>query len=211
MTAVTCEVADSSKYCRLQADSIIITAAPEFREGLLGAIPALRNFAASLIGRCDHADDLVQETLVKAWTHHATFRPGTNLHAWLFKILKNEFYSLMRKQRREVEDVDGVYASKLAIYPDQLIHLDAVALDAALMQLPARERRALLLVEVSGLPYAEAAKICQVRIGTIKSRVCRARNRLAGLMGWQGSHDLGPDATMQAVVSHGALQERVAA
>ena len=92
---------------------------PEFRRELISIIPNLRAFAASLSGSFDRADDLVQETLVKAWDKQHTFQPGTNLKAWLFTILRNEFYTQMRRKGREVQDVDGIHAMQLAGHPEQ--------------------------------------------------------------------------------------------
>jgi RNA polymerase sigma-70 factor (ECF subfamily) len=178
----------------------------EFRDGLLAAIPSLRAFAFSLIGRSDRADDLVQETMVKAWAHHASFQAGTNLRAWLYTILRNEFYSQMRKKGREVEDVDGAYSRNVGVHPDQHGHLDMADMRAALSQLPADQREALLLVGASGFSYEEAADICQVAMGTIKSRVNRARNRLAELLNVAGEGEFGPDAAAEAAISRAALQ-----
>ena len=92
-------------------------AAAEFKTGLLGAIPSLRAFAVSLSQNADKADDLVQETLMKAWDKQSSFEPGTNLKAWLFTILRNEFYSQMRKRGREVQDSDGIMTARLAVHP----------------------------------------------------------------------------------------------
>jgi RNA polymerase sigma-70 factor (ECF subfamily) len=91
----------------------------EVREGLVNAIPNLRAFAMSLCGRSAWADDLVQETLVRAWAKADTYKDGTNLMAWLFTILRNEFYSQLRKRKREVEDVDGEEAGRLTSAPAQ--------------------------------------------------------------------------------------------
>jgi RNA polymerase sigma-70 factor (ECF subfamily) len=178
--------------------------APEFRDGLLAAIPSLRAFAISLIGRTDRADDLVQETLTKAWSHHASFQPGTNLRAWLYTILRNEFYSQMRKKGREVEDVDGTYSRNLGVHPEQHGHLDMADMELALRQLPSDQREALLLVGASGFSYEEAAAICNVAMGTIKSRVNRARNRLAETLGVRGEDDFAPDPTAAAAISPAA-------
>ena len=177
--------------------------AKEFREGLLAAIPSLRAFAFSLIGRGDRADDLVQETLMKAWAHHASFQPGTNLRAWLYTILRNEFYSQMRKKGREIEDVDGAYSRNVGVHPDQPGHLDMADMHAALAQLPADQREALLLVAASGFSYEEAATICDVAMGTIKSRVNRARTRLADLLSIDSIDDFGPDRATRAVLAGG--------
>jgi RNA polymerase sigma-70 factor (ECF subfamily) len=119
---------------------------------------------------------------MKAWAHHASFQPGTNLRAWLYTILRNEFYSQMRKKGREIEDVDGAYSRNVGVHPDQHGHLDMADMHVALAQLPPDQREALLLVAASGFSYEEAATICDVAMGTIKSRVNRARNRLAEIL-----------------------------
>jgi RNA polymerase sigma-70 factor (ECF subfamily) len=155
---------------------------PQFRDGLIAAIPGLRAFGISLTGRADRADDLVQETLMKAWKHHESFETGTNLKAWLYTILRNEFYSQMRKQSREVEDVDGIHSGQVAVPPEQHGHLDMSDLKTALAKLPNDQREAIILVGASGFSYDEAAEICNVAVGTIKSRVNRARLRLGELM-----------------------------
>ncbi len=155
----------------------------EFRDGLIAAIPGLRAFGMSLTARPDRADDLVQETLMKAWNHHDSYQPGTNLRAWLFTILRNEFYTHIRKRRREVEDADGVYAGAVAVSGGQESHLEMAELQLALVQLPDDQREAIVLVGASGFSYQEAAEICGVAVGTVKSRVSRAREKLALLLG----------------------------
>jgi RNA polymerase sigma-70 factor (ECF subfamily) len=127
------------------------------REDLLKSIPNLRAFAVSLAGNSERADDLVQETLMKAWAKFDTFQEGTNLRAWLFTILRNEFYSQVRKRGREVEDAEGTYAAKLASQPTQTGHMDMSDFRAALAQLPPDQREALILVGASGFSYEEAA------------------------------------------------------
>jgi RNA polymerase sigma-70 factor, ECF subfamily len=154
-----------------------------FRDLLIAATPSLRAFGMSLTGRSDRADDLVQETLMKAWHHQDSFEAGTNLKAWLYTILRNEFYSQLRKRRREVEDADGVYSSKVASPSEQEGHLDMADLRIALAQLPEDQREAIVLVGASGFSYEEAAKISGVAIGTVKSRVSRAREKLIVLLG----------------------------
>ena len=113
---------------------------------LRAAIPPLRAFAMSLCGNRDYADDLVQDTLVRAWAKMDRFQAGTNLHAWLFTILRHVFYSDRRKRRREVEDGDGTYASCLTTIPNQEGRLDLEDFQKALMKLSADHREALLLV-----------------------------------------------------------------
>jgi RNA polymerase sigma-70 factor (ECF subfamily) len=146
-------------------------------------IGSLRAFAVSLCGDKERADDLVQETLFKAWNHLESFKEGTNLKAWLFTILRNTYFSERRKRRREVEDADGAYAARLATHPTQHGHMDMQDFRAALTQLPDDQREALILVGAAGFSYEEAAEISSCAVGTIKSRVNRARNRLAGILG----------------------------
>lgn len=161
---------------------------------LLGAIPSLRAFAMSLSGNMDRADDLVQETLVKAWSNLGSFTEGTNMSAWLFTILRNLFYSEYRKRRREVADPDGQFAAKLASSPTQNAHMDFLDFNGALQELSPDQREALILVGASGMSYEEAAEICGCAVGTIKSRVNRARNRLAELLAVKSSSEFGPDS-----------------
>jgi RNA polymerase sigma-70 factor (ECF subfamily) len=171
-----------------------------FKQGLMAAIPNLRAYAISLTGNADRADDLVQDTILRAWDKHDSFQAGTNLNAWLFTILRNGFHSQYRKKHREVEDGDGSYADSLRTLPDQLDHLQMQELRAALAQLSPDQREALLLVGAEGLAYEEAAQICGCAVGTIKSRVNRARARLAELMRYE-SGGLGADGVMQAAIS----------
>lgn len=161
----------------------------EFTRQLIESAPSLRAFAISLTGNVERADDLVQETLMRAWANSTSFAVGTNLKAWLFTILRNAFTSQFRKRRREVEDADGDYAATLVSPAEQE---DKAALDDmrdALGKLPAEQREAVLLVGASGFSYEEAAEICGCAIGTIKSRVNRGRAKLAELIygpDWSG-------------------------
>jgi RNA polymerase sigma-70 factor (ECF subfamily) len=170
------------------------------RDQLLAAIPSLRAFAISLCGNPDRADDLVQDTLMKAWSNMDRFQPGTNLNAWLFTILRNSFFSEHRKRVREVEDADGSYAATLTSAPDQLSHLDFDDLRHALLKLPPEQREALLLVGAQGFSYEDAAVICGCAIGTIKSRVNRARSRLAELLCLDTDDDLASDGIVMAAL-----------
>jgi len=173
---------------------------PGLREELLAAIPPLRAFAVSLTADSDRADDLVQETLVKAWSNLGSFTPGTNMRAWLFTILRNTFYSNHRKRRREVQDVEGEHAARLATHPAQNGHMDLADFREALGKLPPDQREALILIGASGFSYEEAAEICGCAVGTVKSRVNRARNRLAELMSISSAEAFGPDDATQAIV-----------
>jgi RNA polymerase sigma-70 factor (ECF subfamily) len=175
-----------------------MTPEPALRDSLLAAVPSLRAFAISLCGHVDRADDLVQDTLLRALSNLHRFERGTNLNAWLFTILRNLFHSDYRKRRREVEDPDGSYASRLSVHPAQGSHLDFEDFRAALSHLPHDQREALLLVGASGFSYDEAAQICGCAVGTIKSRVNRARSRLATMLAVDDVEDLGPDRITRA-------------
>jgi RNA polymerase sigma-70 factor (ECF subfamily) len=152
------------------------------RDDLVAAIPNMRAFAISLCGNRDRADDLVQEALVKAWNHLESFEQGTNLKAWLFTILRNAYFSELRKTKREVADADGQLAGRLSVPPEQQGHLDLVDLNRALSQLPPDQREALILVGAEGFSYEDAASISGCAVGTVKSRVNRARTKIAELM-----------------------------
>jgi RNA polymerase sigma-70 factor (ECF subfamily) len=175
----------------------------ETKKAILAAVPNLRAFAISLSGNVDRADDLVQETLAKAIANIHTFQPGTNMPAWLFTILRNLFRSEYRKRRREVEDADGRYADTLKSQPEQTSRLEFEELRKALLQLPDDQREALILVGASGFSYEEAAKISGCAVGTVKSRVNRARNRLIELMQIEDVEDIGPDHEFRAVLGGG--------
>ncbi len=173
---------------------------PALRDQILSTVPSLRAFAISLSGNVDRADDLVQETLLRALANIHSFQPGTNLSAWLFTILRNLFRSEYRKRKREVEDTDGSFAESLKSYPDQLGRVEFQEFRTALAQLPAEQREALILVGASGFSYEEAADICECAVGTIKSRVNRARSRLAKLLSIDNVDDFGPDHATRAVL-----------
>lgn len=147
----------------------------EFKAELEKLIPQLRAFARSLCGHRELADDLAQEALLKAWAARDRFQPGTNLRAWVFIILRNIFLSQMRRARFKGEWDEGVAARTLAAPAAQEQQMQVGDLQRALMRLPAAQREALILVGAGGFSYEEAAKICDCAIGTIKSRVARAR------------------------------------
>jgi RNA polymerase sigma-70 factor (ECF subfamily) len=153
------------------------------RDDILASVPSLRAFAISLSGNGDRADDLVQETLLRA-----------------LAILRNLFRSDYRKRRREVEDADGSYAKTLKTQPAQNAHLEFEEFRTALEKLPQDQREALILVGASGFSYEDAATICGCAVGTIKSRVNRARSKLSALLYVDGTDDFGPDNTIRAVI-----------
>jgi RNA polymerase sigma-70 factor (ECF subfamily) len=162
---------------------------PSFKDELIAEISNLRAFAISVSGSVSLADDLVQETLLRAWSKSDKFQPGTSLRAWLFTILRNIYYSNYRKRAREVQDSDGAYARRLIVSGDQESHLDLEDFRKALTQLPTEQREVLILVGANGLSYEETATICDVEIGTIKSRLSRARSKLVELLALDNSRE----------------------
>ena len=173
---------------------------PALRAELLASLPNLRAFAFSLVHNRDYADDLVQGTMLNAWASFDRFERGTNLNAWLFTILRNRVRSEYRLKTREVQDRDGTYAAQMHSLPEQQGHLDYEDTLAALARLPLHLREALLLVRAEGLSYDEAAAVCQVPVGTLKSRVHRARARLAKLLDLDSDEEIGPDRVVRAAV-----------
>ncbi len=154
----------------------------EVRAGLLAAVPNLRAYALSLARDRDRADDLVQETLLKGWQHRGRYEPGTNLEGWLTTILRNSFVGLHRKRAWEVEDPDEAHAAGLSVLPEQEARLEMQDMQAALERLPPEQREALLLVAVNGMSTEDVAALTGCAVGTVKSRVCRARSKLAGML-----------------------------
>ena len=172
------------------------------RDQLAAFLPHLRAFALHLTRDPVRSDDLVQSTLLRAWTNLDHFQHGTNLEAWLFTILRNCFYSEHRKHRWEVEDPEGGFARRLMVQPEQESKLMLDDLHEALTHLTLEQRKALLLVVEHGETYEDAAALCGVAVGTLKSRVNRARTQLAEMMQMENRHDLGPDRLMQAALQH---------
>jgi RNA polymerase sigma-70 factor, ECF subfamily len=160
------------------------------KKEILELLPALRAFARSLTSNRAEADDLVQETVVKAWGNFDKFVPGSNMRAWLFTILRNTYYSTVRKRRHEVVDATGAWAARVATRPRQESLIAWQDLQSMLALLPDEQREALILVGAAGLSYEEAAKVCGCALGTIKSRVNRGRARLLTLMKLDDSSDL---------------------
>lgn len=154
----------------------------EFKKELAAVIPHLRAFGRSLSGNRDVADDLVQETLLKAWAARSRFQAGTNMRAWTFIILRNHYLSQMRRSRFR-GDWDDLAADRLLAAPaGQDKHVELSDMQRALLQLPQPQREALILVGAGGFAYEEAAEICGVAVGTIKSRVARGRAALEQIL-----------------------------
>src|SRR5262245_2804198 len=172
---------DGTRSHRMTTDRAI-------RDAMVAAIPRLRRFAVSLSG-AQQADDLVQQTLLLAWDKIEFFDASREMLPWLSTILRNQFYDEHRKRRKEVADVDGTHAETLTTGPTQIAHAEHADLKAALLKLPKEMREALLAVGCSGLSYQEAAQACGCPVGTIRSRVYRARESLAALLGIESRAD----------------------
>ena len=153
-----------------------------FRRELLGTLPHLRAFARGLCGRPDYADDLAQEATIKAWTARERYTPGTNMRAWTFAILRNHYLSELRRSRRQTDLDEGVAERMLVMEADQEGGIHLSDMDAALQQLAPERREAVMLVGAGGFTYEEAAEIADCAVGTMKSRVARARAELNRLL-----------------------------
>ena len=178
----------------------------EFKRDLAELIPFLRAFARSLCGNAAAADDLAQETLLKAWKSRDRFEPGTNLKAWTFMILRNHFYSEKRRDWRQAawDQEKAERTLTAASDPGAVLELDE--LRRALAQIPEEQREALILVGAGGFAYEEAANICGCAVGTIKSRVNRARKALEGVLASgdfakSGDDGVNADGAMEAILN----------
>jgi RNA polymerase sigma-70 factor (ECF subfamily) len=171
------------KAAELEADVV-------FRDQLVAIVPALRSFARGLCGWRDIADDLAQEAITRAWAARDSYTPGTNFRAWIFVILRNQFYSTIRKDSRMTSWDPEVAERLLVEAPAQQdgIHVSDVA--KALQKLPTEQREVLLLIGASGASYEEAAEIIGCAIGTIKSRLARGRKALSQLIDGPGEDEM---------------------
>ncbi|MEE4200778.1 sigma-70 family RNA polymerase sigma factor [Erythrobacter sp.] len=177
----------------------------EFKRELTEVVPHLRAFARGLCGRPDMADDLVQEALLKAWAAQERFEPGTSMRAWTFVILRNAYLTDMRRNRFRGEYDEGV-AERILTQPagqEEPLHLSDM--HRALLTLPPERREALLLVGAGGFSYEEAAQICGCALGTIKSRVGRARAALNSML----SEDNVPGRSVDDETAHRAILEEL--
>ena len=179
---------------------------PALQSAMLAAVPEMRAFALSLCHQRDRVDDLVQEALVRAIANIASFRSGTNMTAWLFTILRNNFLNEYRKSRHEVSDANEYFVGTMTSQPEQEGHMQLGEFRVALAQLPHDQREAVVLVGGAGLSYEEAAAICHCAVGTVKSRASRGRARLAELMAIDSPEDFGPDRAIHAALSEGHLR-----
>lgn len=154
----------------------------QFKKELVNLIPHLRAFARTLAGNPTAADDLAQDAMMKAWDARASYQMGTNMKAWTFMILRNQFYSEKRRSWRSTQlDQEAAERTLIAIDdPESPVHLDEMR--QAIKKLPIEQREALILVGAGGFAYEEAADICGCAVGTVKSRVSRARRALHEIM-----------------------------
>jgi RNA polymerase sigma-70 factor, ECF subfamily len=153
-----------------------------FQENLVSIIPQLRSFARGLCGNRDLADDLAQDAMARAWSARLSFEPSTNFRAWMFKILRNQFYTTVKKNARLVLSEPEFIERSLTVGASQHDRINVADVAAALQKLPAQQREALMLIGANGVSYEEAAVIMECAIGTVKSRVARARTALAQLV-----------------------------
>lgn len=177
----------------------------DFKRELTDVIPHLRAFARGLCGRPDVADDLVQEAMLKAWAARDRFEAGTSMRAWTFVILRNAYLTDMRRNRFRGEYDEGV-AEKILTAPagqEEPIHLSDM--HRALLTLPPERREALLLVGAGGFSYEEAANICECAVGTVKSRVGRARATLNEML----EDGAIPQRSNKDAVAHKAILEEL--
>ncbi|MEJ6401372.1 sigma-70 family RNA polymerase sigma factor [Yoonia sp. 2307UL14-13] len=152
------------------------------RERIITFLPDMRAFAQSLTRNETAADDLLQDAVIKAWKNFHQFRTDTNLRAWLFTIVRNTFYTDLRRKRRELHFAEDSWLHTAGEAPSSNKIIAVMDFEKAFFQLPDEQREALILVGASGLSYEEAAETCGVAMGTIKSRINRGRKRLAEIM-----------------------------
>ena len=180
-----------------------IPADKDFMGELTALIPHMRAFAHSLCRNAVEADDLAQDALLRAWNNRASYQPGTNMKAWTFMILRNQFYSDKRRSWRSTQlDPETAERTLVAVSnPMATLELDEVR--RALAMLPDDQREALIMIGAGGLSYEEVAEICGAAIGTIKSRVSRARDRLAALLedGAYDQDDMLPSSAMGNLIA----------
>jgi RNA polymerase sigma-70 factor (ECF subfamily) len=192
----------------VQRNNLDAASETAFKRDLVALIPHLRAFARTLCGDAAAADDLAQDAILKAWDARSSFQMGTNMKAWTFMILRNQFYSEKRRSWRQSQ-LDQEAAERTLVAaddPEAPVALDEMRL--AMGMLPAEQREALILVGAGGFAYEEAADICGCAVGTVKSRVSRARRALHGILE-QGAYDRDGSPAGEAMRSILADAERL--
>ena len=159
------------------------------RDAIVEFLPEMRAFALSLTRNPTVADDLVQDAIIKAWKNFHQFETNSNLRAWLFTIVRNTFYSDLRRRKREVAHAEATLTEITAGDQPAETQIAYMDFEKALLSLPDEQREALILVGASGMSYDEAADTCNVAIGTIKSRINRGRKRLAEMLEYKSDTD----------------------
>ena len=174
----------------------------DFKAELIGLIPQMRAFARTLCGDVTQAEDLAQDALLRAWNKRSSYEPGTNLKAWTFMNLRNQFYSDKRRSWRSTPLDPETAERTLVANNNPIASLELDEVRRALNLLPDDQREALILIGAGGLSYEEVSAICDCAIGTIKSRVSRARDRLALILaeGSYGDDDVLPSAAMATIL-----------
>jgi RNA polymerase sigma factor (sigma-70 family) len=172
-------VMNDNNLVALQSNKAEALSDDDFRKSLTHITPHLRAFARTLCGSAENADDLAQTALLKAWAARASYRAGTNFKAWIFTILRNQFYSEVRRSRFVGEYDQDMAERTLSTKGGQEENIELADVIRAMEGLPANYRDALILVAVGDFAYEEVAQICGVALGTVKSRICRARAMLS--------------------------------
>jgi len=165
-----------------EAEPGTLAADKAFRDQLVALIPSLRSFARGLCGSRDIADDLAQDAMMRGWAARASFTPGTNFRAWMFMILRNQFYTTLRKDKRMTSWDPEVAERVLVEAPAQQDAIHLADVERALLQLPAEQREILMMIGANGLSYEEAAEVIGCALGTVKSRLARGRKALTVLL-----------------------------
>jgi RNA polymerase sigma-70 factor (ECF subfamily) len=153
-----------------------------FRDQLVALLPSLRAFSRGLCGNRDMADDLAQDTMMRAWAARESYTQGSNFRAWMFMIMRNQFYTTIRKNARMTSLDPEVAERLLVVAPAQHNGINIEDVAKALQKLPVEQREVLLLIGANGLSYEEAAEVMGCAIGTVKSRLARGRTALTALV-----------------------------
>jgi len=155
-----------------------------FRSHLVREMPVVRRWSYVLCRNPSLAEDMMQETLVKAWANRSSFARGTNMRAWLYRILRNTYFNHLRQRRREVPDPDGALTAALRVPAAQTGKIELREVTEAMQDLSPAQREAMILIGAQGLSYKQVARLQRVNIGTVKSRLARARQAVARMMGY---------------------------
>lgn len=162
-----------------------------FRSHLLREMPLLRRWSFVLCRNQSLAEDMMQDTLTKAWANRSSFARGTNMRAWLYRILRNTYFNHLRQRRREVPDPDGALTASLRTPAAQPGKIELGEVRQAMRELSPAQRQAMILIGAQGLSYKQVARLQQVNIGTVKSRLARARQAVAREMGYDSATSRG--------------------